>query len=212
MIARLEGVLIELAPTRVVIDVQGVGYEVLIPLSTFTELPDLGKVVALHIHTNARENALQLFGFLTLAERAAFELMLRANRVGPKLAQTVVSGIAPPDLLTAIRSRNASPLQAVPGIGAKMAERILVELRDRGDELAAVLAVGRAPDGAEALDGRPVDELAAAGVREQTLSALLNLGYPRPHAERVIDAACDDAGPDASIEALVRAALRRLAK
>ncbi len=132
MIARLEGVLIELAPTRVVIDVQGVGYEVLIPLSTFTELPDLGKVVALHVHTHARENALQLFGFLTLAERASFELLLRANRVGPKLAQTVVSGIAPAELLAAIRGGKASVLLAVPGIGAKMAERILVELRDRG--------------------------------------------------------------------------------
>ncbi len=212
MIARLEGVLIELAPTRVVIDVQGVGYEVLIPLSTFTELPDLGKVVALHVHTNARENALQLFGFLTLAERAAFELMLRANRVGPKLAQTVVSGIAPAELLAAIRGGKASVLLAVPGIGAKMAERILVELRDRGDELAAVLSAARSSDGLGELEGSLDDDTTPTSVRDQTLSALLNLGYPRAHAERVLDAACDEAGPDASIEALVRSALKRLAK
>ncbi len=213
MIARLEGVLIELAPTRVVIDVQGVGYEVLIPLSTFTELPDLGKVVALHVHTNARENALQLFGFLTRAERAAFELMLRANRVGPKLAQTVVSGIAPPALLAAIRGGKTSVLLAVPGIGAKMAERILMELRDRGDELAAVLSAAGSSDGLAEREGREGDDLATqTSVRDQTLSALLNLGYPRAHAERVLDTACEDAGPDASIEALVRSALKRLAK
>ncbi len=121
MIARLEGVLIETTPTRLVIDVHGVGYEVLIPLSTFTELPDLGKVVALHIHTNVRENALQLFGFLSRPERAAFELLIHANRVGPKLAQTIVSGIAPVELLAAIRGGKGSVLRAVPGIGAKMA-------------------------------------------------------------------------------------------
>lgn len=212
MIARLEGVLIELAPTRLVIDVRGVGYEVLIPLSTFTDLPDLGKVVALHVHTNARENAIQLFGFLTLAERASFELLLRANRVGPKLAQTIVSGIGPADLLAAIRGGNASVLRAVPGIGAKMAERMLVELRDRGDELAAVLSANRSSDALEGSDGRSDEGITATRVRDQTLSALLNLGYPRAHAERVLDAASDDAGSDASIEELVRAALKRLAR
>ena len=121
MIARLEGVLIELAPTRLVIDVRGVGYEVLIPLSTFTELPDLGKVVALHVHTNARENAIQLFGFLTLAERASFELLLHANRVGPKLAQTIVSGIGPADLLAA-KGGNAGLQQC--GIGTALETRL----------------------------------------------------------------------------------------
>ena len=208
MIARLEGVLIELAPTRLVIDVQGVGYEVLIPLSTFTELPDLGKVVALHVHTNVRENALQLFGFLTLAERASFELLLHANRVGPKLAQTIVSGIAPAELLAAIRAGNGSVLRAVPGVGAKMSERMLVELRDRVDELAAVLSV----DSAHGSAGPAGDFGAPTRVRDQTLSALLNLGYPRAHAERVLDAAWEEEGPDTSIEALVRSALKRLAK
>ena len=213
MIARLEGVLIELAPTRLVIDVQGVGYEVLIPLSTFTELPDLGKVVALHVHTNARENALQLFGFLTLPERAAFELLIHANRVGPKLAQTIVSGIAPAELLAAIRGGNASVLRAVPGIGAKMAERILVELRDRGDELAAALSSARSANGLEGSGSPNSDDMSAPiRVRDQTLSALLNLGYPRAHAERVLDEACEDTGPEATLEDLVRSALKRLAK
>jgi Holliday junction DNA helicase RuvA len=130
----------------VLVDVNGVGYEVFIPFSTFAALPDVGKTVALRIHTHAREGALQLFGFATAVERTAFELLLRASRVGPKLAQTVLSGIEPADLLQAIRDGNAAPLRAVPGVGAKMADRILVELRDRVDELAlAVRSAGIAP-------------------------------------------------------------------
>ena len=203
MIARLEGILLEQHPTRVVIDVGGVGYDVHIPLSTFTELPDAGKRVALHIHTHAKEGALQLFGFASRAERAAFELLLRASRVGPRLAQTVVSGIAPRALLDAIRSGDVATLRAVPGIGSKLAERILVELRDRAGELAAEIG-----------DASPRARGAAAAdaARDETLSALLNLGYPRADAERVLAQASDEAGPDASLEELVRSSLRRLSR
>jgi Holliday junction DNA helicase RuvA len=203
MIARLEGVLVEQHPTRVVIDVGGVGYDVHIPLSTFTELPDAGKRVALHVHTHAKEGSLQLFGFATRAERAAFELLLRASRVGPRLAQTVLSGITPRRLLEAIRSNGVAALRAVPGIGTKLAERILVELRDRADELEAMLGEAPAP---------PRSAPAGDPAREETLSALLNLGYPRAEAERVIAAAAEEAGPDASLETLVRASLRRLGR
>jgi Holliday junction DNA helicase RuvA len=203
MIARLEGVLVEQHPTRVVIDVGGVGYDVHIPLSTFTELPDAGKRVALYVHTHAKEGSLQLFGFASRAERAAFELLLRASRVGPRLAQTVVSGISPRHLLDAIRSNGVAALRAVPGIGTKMAERILVELRDRADELEA--ALGDAP---AAVRAAPAGDPA----REETLSALLNLGYPRGEAERVVTAASEEAGTDASLETLVRASLRRLSR
>jgi Holliday junction DNA helicase RuvA len=186
--------------------VRGVGYEVWIPLSTFGELPDVGKTVALHIHTHAREGSLQLFGFHTAAERVAFELLLRANRVGPKLAQTVLSGISPAELLASIRSNDVRVLRAVPGIGTKMAERILIELRDRADALAAAVAAQAGT--------RPASEPPSAGesAREQALSALLNLGYPKAQAERVLAAAQDDAGAEATIEALVRSALRRLAR
>jgi Holliday junction DNA helicase RuvA len=203
MIARLEGVLLERAPTRVLIDCSGVGYEVFVPFSTFTALPDVGKTVALRIHTHAREGALQLFGFATEVERTAFELLLRASRVGPKLAQTVLSGIDPADLLQAIRDGNAAPLRAVPGVGAKMADRILVELRDRVDELTlAVRSAGREPIGAPA---EPEG-------RAQALSALLNLGYPRPHAERALERASESVAADADVETWVRAALRGLAR
>jgi holliday junction DNA helicase RuvA len=203
MIGRLEGTLVERAPTQVLIDVHGVGYEVFIPFSTFAALPDTGKTVALRIHTHAREGALQLFGFATAVERTAFELLLRASRVGPKLAQTVLSGIDPADLLHAIRDSNAAPLRAVPGVGAKMADRILVELRDRVDELAlAVRAAGV----------EPVAEAAEPEGREQALSALLNLGYPRQHAERTLERAEATVAPDADVETWVRAALRGLAR
>jgi Holliday junction DNA helicase RuvA len=201
VIARLEGLLLEQHPTRVVIDVGGVGYDVHIPLSTFAELPDPGKRVALHIHTHAKEGSLQLFGFGSRAERAAFELLLRASRVGPRLAQTVVSGIAPRALLAAIRAGDVAALRSVPGIGTKLAERILVELRDRVGELAAEVGDDRGPAPA------PLDP-----AREETLSALLNLGYPRPEAERVLAQAAEEAGDDASLETLVRVALRKLAR
>jgi len=202
VIARLEGVLLERTPTRVVIDVHGVGYEVFVPLSTFAALPDEGKTVALQIHTHAREGALQLFGFSTAVERTAFELLLRASRVGPKLAQTVLSGIDPAGLLQAIRSGNAAPLRAVPGVGAKMADRILVELSDRMDDLALAL---RASGALEVAAGPPEG-------RDQALSALLNLGYSRPHAERALELAAEDVDADADVEQWVRSALKRLAR
>jgi Holliday junction DNA helicase RuvA len=203
VIAWLEGVLRERAPTRVVVDVRGVGYEIHVPLSTFAALPDEGKTVSLHIHTHAREGALQLFGFASAEERTAFELLLRASRVGPKLAQTVLSGITPASLLETIRSGNAASLRAVPGVGTKMADRILVELSDRADELAAVVSgAGPGPSAPS-----PGDE-----ARQQALSALQNLGYPKAQAERILGDAEEELGEDLSVEAYVRAALRRLGR
>lgn len=203
MIARLEGVLREQHPSRVVIDVGGVGYDVHIPLSTFTELPDPGKTVALRIHTHATEGAIQLFGFHSEAERAAFCLLLRANRVGPRLAQTILSGISPEGLLDAVRGGNARALRSIPGVGPKMAERILMDVRDRVEELALACGGDRAAS-------RPSP--ASESARDETLSALLNLGYARAQAERVVAEAADDAGEGAGLEALVRASLARLAR
>jgi Holliday junction DNA helicase RuvA len=205
VIARLEGVLREQSPTRVIVDVGGVGYAVLIPLSTFTELPDEGKLVALHIHTHASEGAIQLFGFATRAELVAFELLLRASRVGPRLAQTILSGITPEGLLDAIRGAKIVSLRAVPGIGSKLAERILLELRDRIDELALAVEGAAAPGQGQ----RSADD---TGARDQTLSALVNLGYPRSQAERVVEEAASEAGDAATLESLVRASLKRLAR
>ncbi len=203
MIARLEGTLLERTPARVVVDVHGVGYEAWIPLSTFGRLPDEGKTVALRIYTHVREDALVLFGFATEAERAAFELLLHASGVGPKLAQRILSGIDASALVRAIRASDLATLRTVPGVGAKLAERICVELRDRVDELAA-LASEPTPAAPAPTEGE--------ATRSQLVSALLNLQTPRPKAERVAEEVVEALGSEAPIEDLVRAALRRLAR
>lgn len=202
MIAWLEGRLRERTPTRVVVDVGGVGYEALIPLSTFARLPDEGKTVGLRIHTHVREDAIQLFGFATEIERAAFELLLHASRVGPRLAQTVLSGLDAAVLVQAIQSGDVPTLKSVPGVGAKMAERIVVELRDRAAELGHPATAGAAP-------AAPAEE----GTRAALVSALVNLQVPRARAERVADEILEgEPGAEAPIEEQVRAALRRLAR
>ncbi|MCG8591990.1 MAG: Holliday junction branch migration protein RuvA [Proteobacteria bacterium] len=200
MIARIEGVLFDKAPTRVVVDVRGVGYELFVPLTTFTALPDVGKTVALYVHTHVREEALQLYGFATPRERALFELLLKASRVGPKLAQTLLSGLPTEALVAAIGNGDAQVLRRVPGVGGKTAERIVVELRDRMDELLGA-------DAGASLGGTPSED-----VREQALSALLNLGTPRGQAERVVEAVAAEVGEEARVEDWIRAALRGLSR
>lgn len=202
MIARIEGNLLEKAPTRVVIDVGGVGYELLVPLSTFAALPDEGKTVALRVHTHVRQEAFVLYGFATAQEKAVFELLLHASRVGPKLAQTILSGVESGELIEAIRSGQVVVLRSAPGVGAKMAERIVVELRDRAADLEIE----------HALPQRPRLETLESGARQQLVSALVNLQTPKAKAERVADEVVGAEGEDAPIEDLVRAALRRLAR
>ncbi len=202
MIARLEGVLLVKEPTRVLVDVSGVGYEALIPLSTFARLPDEGKTVALRIHTHLRDDALQLFGFASETERVAFDLLLHANRVGPRLAQTILSGIEAEDLIAAIRGEDVAALRSVPGIGAKTAERIVLDLRDRVQALGpSRTASGASPAAAGTSDAR-----------EQLVSALVNLQVTRAQAERVVERVISECGEDAPIEVLVRSALRSLAR
>jgi len=206
VIARLEGVLRLVAPTCVVVDVAGVGYEVNIPLSTFAELPDEGEPVVLRIYTHAREGAIQLYGFLTESERAAFTLLLRANRVGPRLAQTVLSGISPAELFEAIQLGKVAVLRAAPGIGTKMAERILLELRDRTGELAASLA------SSGELESPPEGDGPSTASLGQALSALLNLGYSKQQADRALTRVAEEEGDDTTLEGLVRGSLRVLMK
>lgn len=204
MIAWLEGNLREKAPTRIVLDVQGVGYELLVPLSTFETLPDIGKTVSLLVHTAVREDALQLFGFASTLEKELFLLLLKANRVGPKLAQSILSGMEPIRLLRLLREADAKGLRRAPGVGPKLAERIGVELRDDAEKLAGRLSTTASQDGAE--------PLSAIEPGEELLSALVNLGYPSSQAERVVEAALAEAPPESSLEELIRVALRRLAR
>ncbi|MCA9510798.1 MAG: Holliday junction branch migration protein RuvA [Myxococcales bacterium] len=203
MIARVEGVLRDKEPTRIVIDVAGVGYELHVSLHSYAALPDEGKTVAMHVHTHVREEAIQLFGFASRAERDVFELLLRASRVGPRLAQTVLSGMPPERLLASLRASDVTALCRIPGVGRKLAERMVVELRDRAAELALGGAGAAASAGAAAAP--------AASAEDEALSALTNLGYPRAQAEKVVAAARAEAGDGASTEALIRAALRGLA-
>jgi Holliday junction DNA helicase RuvA len=202
VIAHLEGVLREKAPTRAIVSVAGVGYEVLVSLSTFSALPDEGKTVSLRVHTHVREDAIQLFGFHTDLERALFEQLIRVNGVGPKLAQALLSGLPPRDLASALARGDAAPLCAVPGIGAKTAQRLVLDLRERAAALAAADAPAADPEPPAGGDGGRLEEVA---------SALANLGTARPRAERAARDALD-AAPEASLEQLVRAALRRLAR
>jgi Holliday junction DNA helicase RuvA len=186
-----------------VLDVHGVGYELLVPLSTFDALPDVGKTVSLLVHTAVREDAIQLFGFATSLEKELFHLLLKANRVGPKLAQSILSGMEPHRLLRLLRDADAKGLRKAPGVGPKMAERIAVELRDEAEKLA-----GRV--GADGATGSPTlfDRVSPD---EELLSALVNLGYPRAQAERVVESALAEATTEAALEDLIRIALRHLA-
>jgi Holliday junction DNA helicase RuvA len=202
VIAWVEGTLRDKAPVRIIVDVNGVGYELHVPLSTSASLPDVGKTVALHVHTVVREDALLLYGFATRYEKAVFELLLRANRVGPKLAQTMLSGMPPARLVAALREGEVAALEGIPGVGSRTAERMVVELRQRAAELGS-----GEPDAHQAPALRESEER-----REQLLSALVNLGYPRAQAERVVKGAVEEAGEGATIESLIRLALRSLAR
>lgn len=196
MIGQLRGTLIEKHPNEAIVDVQGVGYQVTIPVSTFSSLPDVGGEVKLQIHTHVREDAIALFGFLTKDEKALFEKLISVSGIGPKLGVTVLSGLAAADLVSAIRSGNLQQLTRVPGIGKKTAERLVVELRDKLDLLGG---------------GKSAPAAAAAGpaltaVDEDVLSALVNLGCPRPAAEAAIRKA-RAAGVGDTFEPLFRKAL-----
>jgi Holliday junction DNA helicase RuvA len=137
MIGFLRGRVLEKQPNRVLVDVNGVGYEVFIPLSTFYEVGDEGAEVALRIHTHVREDALQLFGFLTVLERQMFERLITVSGIGPKLAIAVLSGLETRDLLAAVQRADIARLTTIPGVGKKTAERIVLELKDRLTQLAA---------------------------------------------------------------------------
>jgi Holliday junction DNA helicase RuvA len=197
MIAFLKGRILEKQPNRVIVDVQGVGYDVFVPLSTYYDLGDEGAEVALRVHTHVREEALQLYGFLTDLERQLFERLIGISGIGPKLAIAVLSGMDPRDLLTAVQRGDVVRLTGIPGVGKKTAERIVLELKDR----LAQLAVSVAP---QAPAGSAEDRL-----RDDLMSALQNLGYPRPHAGKAVETVLT-ATPAAAFEPALKAALREL--
>ena len=198
MIAHLRGTILEKQPNRVVVDVGGVGYDVAVPLSTFYGLAEPGGEVALRIHTHVREDALTLFGFATALERDLFERLIGISGIGPKVGLAVLSGIEPLELISAIERGDLARLTAIPGVGKKTSERIVLELKDRLPKARAAPAVAGAGD--------------APVLRDDLLSALINLGYHRPLAEKAVDAALTAAGRDAGFERTLKQALRELAK
>lgn len=193
MIAHLRGKLIHKEPGQAIVDCAGVGYDVTISVPTFTALPSVGTEASLHIHTQVSDDAIALFGFLDIVEKRLFERLITVSGVGPKLAIKMLSGLSSERTVQAIRAQDHAQLTRIPGVGKKLAERLVVELKDKLDDFAV------APT-ATTVQGAAVDDV---------LSALVNLGYQRPAAEKALEqAAAKDKSVAADFDALFRAALK----
>ncbi len=197
MIGYLQGLLLKTTPERVLLDVQGVGYDVHIPLSTYYEIERqaAGARVALFVHTQVREDDISLFGFWTEREKQIFERLVAVTGIGPRLARVVLSGMAPDDLLTAIAGGDVGRLSTIPGVGKKTAERMVLELKEKMRELAAELP----------------ERVAPADHDQDVVSALVNLGYNARQAERAV-ADSRKEKPDAAFHDLLRGSLQRLSR
>ncbi len=196
MIAHLRGKLLAKHPNQAIVETAGVGYDVVITVPTFSDLPGVGSEVALHIHTHVREDLLALYGFLRPSEKNLFEKLITVSGIGPKLAVTILSGMAADEMVSAIRGNDVARLTRIPGIGKKTAERMVLELRDKlpvqsGGEVSAAPAM--------------------SPVEEDVLSALMNLGYQRPSAEKALASAMKNGGAT-TFEAMFRGALGGLSK
>lgn len=202
MIGFLSGKILEKDANTVIVDVNGVGFEVSIPLSTFYELGEVGSDVQLRIFTYVREDTLQLFGFKSVRERDIYLKLISVQGIGAKSGITMLSGMSADEIVAAIRSNNIARLTSIPGVGKKTAERIVVELRDKIADLAMAQAAGASADAAAP---------ASDAVFDDALSALVNLGYQRNAAEKALQESAKE-GSDLTVQKLLRAALQRLAK
>jgi holliday junction DNA helicase RuvA len=194
MIAHLRGKLISKHPNQAIVEASGVGYDVVISVPTFSELPGLNAEVSLFIHTHVREDALALFGFLRAQEKQLFEKLLSVSGIGPKLAITILSGMQADTMIAAIKGNNVAALTRIPGIGKKTAERMVLELRDKLDTFSVSAEI----------------TAAATPVEEDVISALVNLGYQRPLAEKALAKLGNVSGE--SFDTLFRKAMAALAK
>jgi len=197
MIGFLHGKVRRSTPEQVILDVQGVGYDVHIPLSTYYEIDklDADSVVGLFIHTHVREDAIELFGFWSEREKLLFEKLIAVSGIGPRLARVILSGMAPDDLLAALAAGDTSRLATIPGIGKKTAQRMIVDLKDRVQELAAQLPA----------------VTATAPLEEDLVLALVNLGYREGEAQRAVAQAHSES-PEATSHELLRASLQKLSR
>lgn len=193
MIGFLRGRILQRQPPHLLIDVQGVGYEVEAPMSTFYSLPEMGAEVMLYTHLVVREDAHVLFGFGTETERRLFRALIRVNGVGPRLALTILSGVSVGNFVRCVRNNDSAALTRLPGIGKKTAERLVVEMRDRLDQAGGEAVTGAVPMNA----------------RDEAMSALVSLGYKPPEASRMLQAIKDS---DISSAELIRRALQNAAR
>jgi Holliday junction DNA helicase RuvA len=200
VIAHLEGKLLRKSPSQIVVLAGGVGYKLFIPVSTFYELPDEGAEVVLHVHTHVREDVLALFGFSTATEERLFQRLIDVNGIGPALALKVMSGLEPSALVEAIRSSDLRRLGSIPGVGKKTAERLVVELRDKMAEIASTTSPAESSK-------TPAGRVEA--LREDLLSALANLGFPRPSAEKSVENVLREE-PEVTFEGALKRVLRKL--
>ena len=199
MIAHLSGKLLNKQPNQVIVDVNGVGYEVQIPLSTFYEIGEIGSLVQLRIYTHVREDTIALFGFKSAKEKLMFEQVTSISGIGPKLGITILSGMPVDDLVGAIRQSNLARLTSIPGIGKKTAERLVVELRDK------LIKVGATIPGESTAPS-------ASQHQEDVISALVNLGYAKPSAEKAVQAIVSSSTSEPPFEEMLRTALRQLSR
>jgi Holliday junction DNA helicase RuvA len=197
MIAHLKGKLTYKSPIEIAIDVNGVGYQVFVPLSTFYALPELEEDVFLDIHTHMREESLKLFGFYTTDEKRIFEKLIAINKVGPKLALTILSGMSPAELFTTIDSNDIGKLSTIPGIGRKTAERLILEMRDRMDGISLDSDIKK-------------DSIPQNGLFDDALSALINLGYKKNQAEQTLKKVYPEGEVGDSIEDIIKKSLNLL--
>lgn len=195
MIAQISGRLAQKLPGEVIVDVGGVGYQVFIPLNVFYRLPEVGQEISLQVHTHVREDALQLFGFHDLAEKQVFLLLMAVSGIGPRLALNILSGMPADELSRAIRDSDQLKLVSIPGVGRKLAERMIVELKDKFATLA--------PPSAESLEPQTASQL-----MQDAVSALINLGYKKPEAEKTVREVLKRG--DDSLEGVLKETLRRL--
>jgi Holliday junction DNA helicase RuvA len=199
MIASLQGILTFKSPGHITVEVHGIGYRVFIPLSTFYDLADEGATISLNIFTAVREDAIHLYGFRTPEEKKLFELLLSVNGIGPKLAINLLSGISSADFIRSVFTEDRQTLMKIPGVGKKMADRMILELRDR------VIKLDTDAAREEAKEERTLD-----AVREDALSALVNLGYKKSYARSVLDQIADGSSRQWILEDLLKEALKRL--
>lgn len=203
MIASIRGVLVHKSPQYLIVDVHGIGYQVFTSLQSFYHLPEPKESVALHTYTHLREDTLQLYGFLTPVEREIFLLLLSVSGIGPRSALNILSGLSVGDLVRAIREGDLHKLTSVPGIGAKTAGRMALELKDK--------VAGLTGD-ADGVEGRSSPDTQQQRIVEDAVSALVNLGYHRNQAKEAVKRVCDEAGINLTVEEIIRTSLKQLSR